>query len=132
MHTLGRLKDEQQGKLTHEKEQISEESDDSESELWYYKPFAQTNEACGKPFAGETTESISSAFHKSQKNKDATLEHFFAISPQTIPKTEAVNDMVRKINGRPPDDSMEDLDVNVAMWVNIHECHAQSSSSSRK
>ena len=38
----------------------------------------------GKPFAGETAESISSAFQKSQSNKEATLEHFFAMSPQTI------------------------------------------------
>ena len=76
---LGGLKEEQQGNLTHEKEQISEESDDSESEPWYYKPVAQTNEACGKPLAGETAKSISSAFQKSQNNKEATSEHFFAI-----------------------------------------------------
>ena len=59
---LGGLKDEQQGNLTHEKEQISEETDDSESEPWYYELVAQTNEACGKPLAGETAESISAAF----------------------------------------------------------------------
>ena len=45
---LGGLKEEQQGNLTHEKEQISEETDDSESEPRYYKPVAQTNEACGE------------------------------------------------------------------------------------
>ena len=61
---LGGLKEEQQGNLTHEKEQISEESDDSESEPWCYKLVAQTDEACGKPLAGETAESISSAFQK--------------------------------------------------------------------
>ena len=76
---LGGLKEEQQGNLTHEKKQISEESDDSECEPWYYKPVAQTNEACGKPLAGETAESISSAFQKSQNNKEATMEHLFAI-----------------------------------------------------
>ena len=113
---LGGLKEEQQGNLTHEKEQISEESDDSESEPWYYKPVAQTDEACGKPFAGETAESICSAFQKSQNTKEATLEHFFAISPQTISYKEAVYDMVRKIYGRPPGDPMEDLDVNVGIW----------------
>ena len=113
---LGGLKEEQQGNLTHEKEKISEESDDSESMPWYYRPVAQTNEGCGKPLAGETAESISSAFQKSQNNKEATLEHFFAIQPQTISCTEGVYDMVRKIYGRPPDDPVEDLDENVAIW----------------
>ena len=113
---LGGLKEEQQGNLTHEKEQISEESGHSESEPWYYKPVAQTNETCGKPLAGETAESISSAFQKTQNNKEATSEHFFAIWPRTISYTEAVHDMVRKIYGRPPDDPVEDLDVNVAIW----------------
>ena len=32
----------------------SEETNDSESELWCYKPVSLTNEACGKPLAGET------------------------------------------------------------------------------
>ena len=127
---LGGLKEKQQGNLTHDKEQISEETDDPECEPWSYKPVAQTHEACGKPLAGVTAESISSAFQKSQNNKEATLEHFFAISPQTISFTEAVYDMVRKIYGRPSDDPMEDLDVKVAVWG--HECHSQSCSSSRK
>ena len=55
-------------------------------------------------------------FRKSQNNTEATLEHFYAISPQTISSTEAVFDMVRKIYGRPSDDPMEDLDVNMAIW----------------
>ena len=113
---LGGLKEEQQGNLTHEKEPSSEETDDSESEPWFHKPVARTNEACGKPFAGETAESISSAFQKSQSNVEATLEHFSAISPQTIPYTDAVYDMIRKIYGRPSGNPMKDLDVNVATW----------------
>ena len=52
---FGGLNEEQKGNLMHEKEQISEETDDSESERWCYKPIAETNEACGKPLAGETT-----------------------------------------------------------------------------
>ena len=48
---FGGLQEEQQGNLTHEKEQISEESVDSDSELRYYKLVAQTNEACGKSLA---------------------------------------------------------------------------------
>ena len=113
---LGGLKEEQQGNVTHEKEQISEETDDSESEPWYHKLITRTDEACGTPFAGQTAESISSAFQKGQNKKEATLEHFFAISPQTISHTDAVYDMVRKIYGRESDDPMKDLDVNVAIW----------------
>ena len=109
---FGGLKDELQENLTQKKEQVSEESDD---EPWYYKPVPQNNEACGKPFAGETAES-SSAFQKSQKKNDATMDHFFATSPQTICYTEAVHDMVRKIYGRPSDDPIEDLNGNVAIW----------------
>ena len=83
------------------KNKFQKKTDDSESEPWYYKPVAQTDEACGKPLAGETAESISSAFQKSQNSKEATISH-----------TEAVYDMVREINGR----TSEDLDVNVAIW----------------
>ena len=82
---------------------------------WYYKPVAQNKEACGKPLAGETAES-SSGFQKSQKKKDATMDHFFAISPQTTSFSEAVYDMVRKIYERPSDDPVEDVNVNVALW----------------
>ena len=57
-----------------------------------------------------------SAFQKSHHMKEATLKHFFSISPQTISCTEAVYDMVRKIYERPSDDLMEDLDVNMAIW----------------
>ena len=46
---LGGLREEQQGNLSHGKDRISEESDDSESEPWNYKPVAQNKEACGKP-----------------------------------------------------------------------------------
>ena len=78
--------------------------------------FLKNQEACGKPLAGETAES-SSPLQKSQKNKDATMDHFFAFSPQTISYTEAVCDMVKKIyGGRPSDDPMEYFNVNVAFW----------------
>ena len=113
---LGGLKEEQQGDLSHEKEENSEETDDSESDPWYYKPVARIKEACGEPFAGETAESISSASQKCQNNREATLEHFFAVSPLTISFSEAVHDMVRKVYERPAGDPMEDLDVNVAIW----------------
>ena len=40
--------------------------------------------------------------------------------------------MVRKIYGRPSDDPVEDLDVNVVMWGVFMNAHSQSSSSPRK
>ena len=52
---LGGLKEELQGNLTHEKEEIPEETDDSESQPWYFKPVARGNETCGKPLAGENS-----------------------------------------------------------------------------
>ena len=97
--------------MTQKKEQVSEESDD---EPWNYKPVPPNQEACRKPLAGETAES-SSAFQKSQKNKDATMDHFFAISPQTVSDTEAVHDMVRKIHGRTSEDPLGDFNVTVAI-----------------
>ena len=109
---FGGLKEEQWGDLTHEKE----ETDDSESEPWYHNLVARTNEACAEAFAGKTAESISSAFQKSQSNKEATPEHSLAISPRTIPYTDAVYDMIRKIYGRPSGDPLKDLDLNVAIW----------------
>ena len=105
----------QRADLPHEREENSGETDDSESEPWYYKSASKNNEACGKPHAGETAES-STAFQKSQKNKEATVGHSIAISPQTISYTEAVYDIVRKIHGRPSDDPMEYLIVNMALW----------------
>ena len=40
--------------------------------------------------------------------------------------------MVRKINGKQPGDPMEDLNVNLAIWVMCHEYHSSSSGSSGK
>ena len=113
---LGGSKEKHQGDLPHEREDNSGENDDSESEPWYYRPAPQNNEACGKPLAGGSAESVSSEFQNSQNNKEATLEHFFAISPQTISYSEAVYDMVRKVYSRPAGDPVKDLDVNVAIW----------------
>ena len=74
--------------MSHEKEENSEETDDSESEPWYYKPVAQTYEAFGKPLAGETAESISSAFQKSQQDSEATWNNFLQLS---IPNNQFTN-----------------------------------------
>ena len=110
------LQEEQQENLTHEKEQISEETDDSESEPWYDKPGARTNEACGKPLAGETAESISSSFQKSQNHKAATWNNCLQLSIPANKFTNAVFSMVWNIYGKYHDESMDDLDVHLAIW----------------
>ena len=52
------------------------------------------------------TEVSSSVDKESQKNTEATLDHHIHISPDTSPYMEAVFSMVRKINGKQPDDPM--------------------------
>ena len=42
---LGGSKEKQQGDLPHEREENSRETDNSESEPWYYRPAPQNNEA---------------------------------------------------------------------------------------
>ena len=49
---LGGLKEKQQGNLPHERKDNSRETDNSETEPWYYRLAPQNNEACGKPLAG--------------------------------------------------------------------------------
>ena len=110
---LGGLKEEQQGNLTHEREQISEESDDSVP--WYHKPVAQTDEACGKPLAGETAES-SPVIQKSQNNKEATWKSCLQLSIPTHQFTSDVFSMFREIYGKDHDESMSALTVLLAFW----------------
>ena len=98
-----------------------------------------------KPCAGETAESISSEFQKSQRNllpktmklgvktlaqgasssddqesqksTEATWDHYLHISPDTSHYMAAVFSMVRKIYGRKPGDPMKDLDVSLTIWI---------------
>ena len=102
--------------MSHEKEENSEETDDSESEPWCYKPVAQTNEASGKPLAGETAESISSAFQKSQQDSEATWNNFLQLSIPNNLFTNAVFSKVWDIYGKYHDESVGDLDVHLAIW----------------
>ena len=102
--------------MTHEKEQISEETDDSESDPWYYKLVARTNEACGKPPAAETAESMSSAFPKSQNNEEATWDNCLQLRIPTYQFSNAVFSMVWEIYGKYHDESMGDLNVHLAIW----------------
>ena len=73
----------------------------------------KNNKAWEKHLAHEASSSVD---QESQKNTEATWDHYLHISPNTSDYMEAVYDTVRKINGIPLDDPMEDLDVNVAIW----------------
>ena len=55
---------------------------------WYYNPVAHIDEACGKPFAGETAESISQVFQKSQQDSEATWNNCLQLS---IPNNQFTN-----------------------------------------
>ena len=87
----------------------------SSAETWYYKgePVAQNNKAWGKPFAHGGSPSVK---QESQKNTEATWDHYLQISPDTSHNMEAVFSMVRKIYGTQPGDPMEDLNVNLSIW----------------
>ena len=102
--------------MTHEREQISEESDDSESQPWYNKPVAQTNEACGKPHAGEIAESSLSVIQKNQQDSEATWKNCFQLSIPTTQFTVDAFSMVWEIYGTYHDESMGDLNVHLAIW----------------
>ena len=103
---LGGLKEEQQGNLTHEKEQNSGETSHGITSL-----LLKLTKLVGNHLQEKQQNPSLQLFRKVKNNKEATLEHFFAISPQTLSYTEAVYDMVRKIYRRPSDDPMEDLDL---------------------
>ena len=58
----------------------------------------------------------SSVDQESQKNTEATWDHYLHISRDTSHYMEAVFSTVRKIYGKPPGDLMEDLNVIPAIW----------------
>ena len=98
-----------------EEEEDSEDSDNPAAGTWYYKeePVAQNDKAWEKPFAHEASSSVD---QESQKNTEATWDHYLHISPETSHFLGAVFFMVRKIYGKPLGDPMEDLNVNLAIW----------------
>ena len=91
--------------------------DFSESETWSLHEYEVTVRlvaykiATGKP----------GAFSKSDHSGSPEAEriewsHNLHMSPATVHHMEAVFSIVRKIYERGPDDPMEDLDVNMAIW----------------
>ena len=110
---LGGLMEEQRGDQSHQEEENSEDSDNLAAGTWYYKeePVAQNNKAWGKPFAQGASSSVD---QESQKNTEATWDHYLHKSPDTSNYMEAVFSMVRKICGEQPGYPMED--VKLAIW----------------
>ena len=109
----------QRGDPSHQ-EEGSEDSDNPAAETWYYKeePVAQNSKACGKPRAHGASSSVD---QESQKNTEATWDHYLLTSPNTSRVLEAVFSLVRKIYGKP---------LGFGYLENVHEYHFSSSSSS--
>ena len=113
---LGGLMEKQRRNPSHQEEEDSEDSDNPEAEIWSYKrePVAQNSKAWEQPLAHGASSSVPK---ESQKDTEATWNHYLQISPNTSHHMEAVFSMVRKIYGRQPGDPMEDVNVNLALWV---------------
>ena len=74
-----------------------------------------------KPFAYETAKEKRYASSKSDHPGSSKAErkewsHNLYMSPATVHHMDAVFSIVRKIYQREPDDPMDDLDVNMAIW----------------
>ena len=112
---LGGLMEGQRRDPSHQEEENSEDSDNPEAGTWYYKEesVAQNNKTWGKPLAHGASSSV---HQESRKNTEATWDHYIHISPDTSHHMEAFFSMIRKIYGKQPDDPVEDLNVNLAIW----------------
>ena len=104
----------QRGDPSHQEED-SGDSDILEVETWYYKEelVAQNNQAWEKPRAHGASSSVD---QESQKDTEATWDHYLHTSLDTSRYMEAVFSMVRKICGKQAGDPVEDLNVNLAIW----------------
>ena len=92
--------------------------DPSESET------GSEEDVTGKPVdfktaTGQPHASSESDCPGSQKPERIQWPHNLHMSPATVHHTEAVFSIVRKIYEREPDDPMDDLDVNMAIWSAI-------------
>ena len=108
------LMEKQRGNPSHQEEE-SEDSDNPEAETWYYKgkPVAQNSKAWGQPLAHGASYSVDK---ESQKDTEATWNHYLQRSPNTSHYMEGVFSMVRKICRRQLGDPVKDLNVNLAIW----------------
>ena len=80
----------------------------SESEIWSF----HEEEVTGKPVG---TKQLQGKLEHPANQKTREI-HNLHISPATVPHTDAVFSIVRKIHEREPADPLEDLDVNAAIW----------------
>ena len=113
---LGGLTEKQRRDPSHQEEEDSEDSDNRAAGTWYYKEglVAQNNKAREKPLAHGASSSVD---EESQKNTEATWDHYLHMYPNTSHYMEAVFfSMVRKMYGKPPGDPMEDLNLTLAIW----------------
>ena len=62
---------------------------------------------------------VNQPVREDQKLKRKEWSHNPHVSPATVHHTEAVFSIVRGIYGREHHDTMNDLDVNMAIWVNV-------------
>ena len=104
---LDGLREQQRGDPSNQEEEDSEDSDNPEAEICYYK---------GKQAKHLAHGASSSVDQGSQKDTEATWNHHLHISPDTSHYMEAVFSMVRKICGKQPSDPVEDLKVNLVIW----------------
>ena len=89
----------------------------SESETWSFQEEAVTEKpiaskkAMGKRYAPSKSENWGNP-----EDERKEWPHNSHMSPATVPHTDAVFSIVRKIYEREPADPVEDLDVNAAIW----------------
>ena len=108
--------EERRGDPSHqEEEENSEDSDNPADGTWFYKeePVAQNSKIWVQPLAHGASSSVDK---ESQKNTEATSNHYLQISPHASHCMEAVFSMVKKFYGRQLGDSMKDWNVNLAIW----------------
>ena len=103
----------------------------SESETWSFQEEAVTERPIAyKTATGKPVVSSKSDHSGSPKAERIEWPHDLHMSPATVHHMEAVFSIIRKIYEREPDDPMDDLDVNTAIWGHISEYHSSSGSSS--
>ena len=117
---FGGLVEKHRGNPSHQEEEHSEDSDNPEAEIWYYrgnklreKPVAQNSKAWEQPLAHGASSSVDK---ESQKDREAAWNHYLQISPNTSHYVEAVFSMVRKIYGSQLGDPKERFNVNLTIW----------------
>ena len=125
---LGGLMEKQRGDPSHQEEEDSEDSDNLEADTLYYKGESQNNKAWVQTLAHGASSSVD---QESQKNTEATWDHYLHLSPDTSHYKEAVFSVVRNL-WKTTWRSYGRFECEFGYLGNVHEYHSSSSSSSRK